>query len=58
MKILLIPCLALSLAAVSFGEEKDGWFALFDGKSLDGWKAAANQFAIQFGSRFFSSAAN
>ncbi len=39
MKKFLIPCLALSLAAVSSGEDKDGWFALFDGKSLDGWKA-------------------
>ena len=38
MKLLLIPCLLLSLAAVSLCEEKDGWFALFDGKSLDGWK--------------------
>lgn len=39
MKI-FIPLLALSLAAVSFGEDKDGWFPLFDGKSLDGWKAS------------------
>ena len=39
MKKFLIPCIALSLAAVSTGEEKDGWSALFDGKSLDGWKS-------------------
>jgi hypothetical protein len=39
MKILLIPFLALSLAAVSLGADKDGWIPLFDGKSLDGWKA-------------------
>ena len=39
MKSLLIPCLTLSLAAVSFAGEKDGWIPLFDGKSLDGWKA-------------------
>jgi hypothetical protein len=40
MKFLLIPCLALSLAATSFGEDKDGWIPLFDGKSLDGWKVS------------------
>jgi hypothetical protein len=39
MKILLIPFLALSLAAVSLGGEKDGWIPLFDGKSLEGWKS-------------------
>ena len=42
MKTLLIPCIALSLAAISVGEEKDGWSVLFDGKSLDGWKANEN----------------
>lgn len=40
MKILLIPLLALSFVAVSFGKDKDGWFPLFDGKSLDGWKVS------------------
>ena len=40
MKSLLISCLALSLVAVSVGEDKDGWIPLFDGKSLDGWKAS------------------
>ena len=39
MKFLLIPCLALSFAAVAVADEKGGWIPLFDGKSLDGWKA-------------------
>ena len=39
MKFLLIPCLALALAATVFGADKDEWTPLFDGKSLDGWKS-------------------
>lgn len=42
MKFLLIPCVVLSLQMVSFGAEKEGWTSIFDGKSLDGWKANEN----------------
>jgi hypothetical protein len=41
MKRLLIPLLA-ALALPAFGAENDGWIPLFDGKSLDGWKANEN----------------
>lgn len=42
MKTLLIPCLALTLTSTALAEEKDGWIPLFNGKSLDGWKANEN----------------
>ncbi len=41
MKRILIPLLALTLPALAV-EQKDGWISLFDGKSLDGWKANEN----------------
>jgi hypothetical protein len=41
MKRILIPLLALALPALAI-EQKDGWISLFDGKSLDGWKANEN----------------
>jgi hypothetical protein len=51
MKSLLISFLALSLVAVSIGEDKDGWIPLFDGKSLNGWKASdqPGTFSVQDG---------
>lgn len=46
MRSLLALSLLCSLAIVAWAEEpkpdSDGFFALFDGKSLDGWKAAEN----------------
>jgi hypothetical protein len=42
MKLLLIPCLAVTLGTTAFAADKDGWVPLFDGKSLDGWKASEN----------------
>ncbi|MHA3773412.1 3-keto-disaccharide hydrolase [Verrucomicrobiota bacterium sgz303538] len=42
MKRLLIPLLALALPALA-ADSNDGWTPLFDGKSLDGWKANENQ---------------
>jgi hypothetical protein len=39
MNSLLVSYLALSLSAVTFAEDKDGWTPLFDGKTLDGWKS-------------------
>jgi hypothetical protein len=42
MKTLLISCLSLCLSMIALGDEKDGWIPLFDGKSLDGWKANEN----------------
>jgi hypothetical protein len=33
---------ALVLAMTCFGAEKDGWIKIFDGKTLNGWKAADN----------------
>ena len=41
MKRLIIPLLA-ALALPAFAAENDGWIPLFDGKSLDGWKANEN----------------
>ncbi len=42
MKRSLLACLlALALPAVA-AETKDGWTPLFDGKTLDGWKANEN----------------
>lgn len=42
MKTLLLPFLAMTLGMTALGGEKDGWIPLFDGKSLDGWKANEN----------------
>ena len=42
MKRSLLACLlALAMPAIA-AEDKDGWKPLFDGKSLDGWKANEN----------------
>ncbi len=32
----------LLLTAAAYAQKKDGWIALFDGKSLDGWKVGKN----------------
>jgi len=32
----------LLLAAACAGEEGEGWISLFDGRSLEGWKAGEN----------------
>jgi hypothetical protein len=46
MKYLLSFCAALllmtSLSSLETQPQKKGWIKLFDGKSLDGWKAAEN----------------
>jgi hypothetical protein len=47
MKILLLVCVSwVALALNTAAQEKatkDGWAQMFDGKSLDGWKANENQ---------------
>jgi len=35
-----VLCLLLTSATTRAADEKDGWTPLFDGKTLDGWKAA------------------
>jgi hypothetical protein len=40
-KLLLLTVLSLSLTATA-ADKSDGWISLFDGKSLDGWKANEN----------------
>jgi hypothetical protein len=42
MKRLLLIALGASIGAASFAQspDKDGWIKLFDGKTLDGWKAS------------------
>jgi len=40
-KLLLLAILSLSLTATA-ADKSDGWISLFDGKSLDGWKANEN----------------
>jgi hypothetical protein len=42
MKTLLIPCLAIAIASTALAEDTGGWIPLFNGKSLDGWKANEN----------------
>src|SRR3569623_555659 len=37
--LLLAALVAFSLSAFA-ADSKDGWISLFDGKSLDGWKAS------------------
>jgi hypothetical protein len=39
MKPSLLPLAILASAATAFAADQDGWVSLFDGKSLDGWKA-------------------
>ncbi len=39
MKRILLSSIAFCFASSAFAADKDGWFALFDGKSLDGWKS-------------------
>lgn len=50
MKKFLVPLLALALPIMA-AESKDGWIPLFDGKSLEGWKANENPqtFSVQDG---------
>lgn len=44
MKKMFLMCLAafLSVAAFAQKKDKDGWYTIFDGKSLKGWKVGAN----------------
>ena len=53
MKTLLILFVALVLSRITFSQPKsvDGWVSLFDGKTLDGWKASENPgtFSVQDG---------
>jgi hypothetical protein len=48
--LLLAPLLALALPVLA-ADSADGWISLFDGKSLDGWKASdePGTFAVQNG---------
>jgi hypothetical protein len=45
---LVAVLLALALSpVVTFGEEKDGWICLFDGKTLNGWQVGVNPDSFQ-----------
>ncbi|MBI3880458.1 MAG: DUF1080 domain-containing protein [Verrucomicrobia bacterium] len=50
-KLFCFASLALALTACSPGGGKDEWISLFDGQSLDGWKANENPstFSVQNG---------
>jgi len=39
--------LAAPAAAYAFGDDSEGWIPLFDGKSLDGWKASEHKEAFK-----------
>ena len=42
MKRAFLLLTSLTVAAAAFAADQDGWKPLFDGKSLDGWKANEN----------------
>jgi hypothetical protein len=42
MKKIALLCLLVLSATASAADNKDGWISLFDGKSLEGWKANEN----------------
>jgi len=44
MKTLTLVLIAAGLAAscAMAADDKDGWISMFDGKTLDGWKAGDN----------------
>lgn len=50
-KILLAPVLIIFTASLTSVNQNDGWVNLFDGKSLDGWKASEHPatFSVQDG---------
>jgi len=37
-----VPILLMSCSSLNLGKNADGWISLFDGKSLNGWKANEN----------------
>jgi Domain of Unknown Function (DUF1080) len=39
MKVLILPLIAITASMSIIAADTDGWIPLFDGKSLDGWKA-------------------
>jgi hypothetical protein len=39
MKALILPLVAITVSMSTIAADSDGWIPLFDGKSLDGWKA-------------------
>lgn len=39
---ILAAGLVMTLATTGFSRAEDGWYSLFDGKSLDGWKISEN----------------
>ena len=52
MRAVIVSCAVLVLVGAGFaGEAEEGWVSLFDGKSLDGWKAseAADSFKVEDG---------
>lgn len=51
MSLLVAACLLSICLALKPNERADGWVSIFDGKSLDGWKAAENPatFSVQDG---------
>ena len=49
--ILLLACTAFAVCNAGQGNKDEGWISLFDGKSLDGWKASEKPgtFAVKDG---------
>lgn len=49
MKKLVLMCLVIFLSMTSYGQkkDKDGWYTLFDGKTLKGWTVGANASSFQ-----------
>jgi hypothetical protein len=49
MKKLILLCLILLVTVASYGQKKDkeGWYTLFDGKTLKGWSAGVNASSFQ-----------
>lgn len=43
MKRLTCMLALLAVSSAAFADDKDGWKSLFDGKTLDGWKASENK---------------
>ncbi len=44
LPIILITCLSFSACQSAFAQDsKDGWISLFDGETLNGWKASENK---------------
>jgi hypothetical protein len=48
-RALVATALSVALTAPAFAGEDDGWVSLFDGKTLDGWRASENSDSFRVG---------